>query len=207
MNNEIQVANSNMPTVATPQATFTNSGDNGVQILNQGTINMYPANSSNSLYNATTKISAEYYNLFVVEGETFKGHSFIIGKECALTMSEGVAPEISRRFAPLNAESKRDIQTFPSLFACCTHQLGRAEITHNTILGLVTGIEVLDSSIRISFQGLCLIPRQRLIDLAGCIGIHTAAMSNEFDRTHWAIKRIDLADELRKAGFNLPAPF
>jgi hypothetical protein len=206
MNNEIQVTNGNLPTIAAPQAVFTNSGDNGVQILNQGTINMYPANSSNALYNATTKISTEYYNLCVVEGESFNGHSFIIGKECALTMSEGVAPEISRRFAPLTAETRRDIETFPSLFANCNHQLFRAEIARDSILGLVKGIEVLDSSIKISFQGLCYIPRQRLIDLAGCLGIHIAAMSNEFDRAHWAIKRINLAYELRKAGFNLPAP-
>jgi hypothetical protein len=48
---------------------------------------------------------------------------------------------------------------------------------------------------------------QRLIELSNRIGIQTAAMSNELDRMHWSIKRVNLTDELCKAGFNLPAPF
>lgn len=204
MNNEIQVANGNMPTTSTPQSVFTNSGDNGVQILNQGTINMYPVTGNGSLYNAATKISTDYYNLFVVGNENFTENSFLIGKECALTIDEGVSPEISARFAPLSDEAKAAIKAFPSIFASLNHQYGCTDEAHNAIFGRVTDVEVMENGIKVHIHKACLIPQQRLNEMASNLGILTACGTNEFNRTHWTIKPIDLIDELRQAGFNLP---
>jgi hypothetical protein len=209
MSNEIQVAHSNLPTVTTPQMVFTNSGDNGVQIANQAgaTVNVHLPALNGTLFNAATSINHEFYNLFVVGENTLRDNTFLIGKTCALTISAGVAPEISRRFAALTPKAQNDIKTYPSLFASRNHHFGNTNTAHNAILGLVTDIEILDSNIRISFQGYCQIPQQRLIGLSETLQIQAAAMANEFDRPHWSIKPVPLVSELRKEGFNLPAPF
>ena len=198
------MANCNLPTIASPQSVFTNSGDNGVQILNQGTINMYPTCSNSVLYNAATRVCTEYYNLFVVGDETFSENSFLIGKDCALTTSEGVSPEISAQFAPLSPEARAAIKTFPSIFASLNHQYGHTDDAHNAIFGMVTDIEVLENGIKIHIHKSCYIPQQRLNEMASNLAILTAYGTNEFNRTHWAIKPINLIEELRRAGFSLP---
>lgn len=102
MKSEIQAIANNLQLLPTPQPTFTHSGDNGIQIANQqgGTINMYlypnlPINNG-IVFNATTTINVEYYNLFVVGDESFGNDSFFqISKDCALTLSEGISFDIS----------------------------------------------------------------------------------------------------------------
>ena len=59
------------------------AGDNGVQIANQGTVNLFLGGSN--------ALSTEYYSLFVIGGESFNDGYFLIEKDRALTTSEGVA--------------------------------------------------------------------------------------------------------------------
>jgi hypothetical protein len=207
MSNKLQALNNNLPTIAAPQTAFHNTAENVMQILNQGTINMYPANDNGSLYNAATRISTEYYNLFVVGNESFAENSFLIGKECSLTMDEGVSPEISARFASLSEDAKAEIKTFPSIFASINHKYAHTDDAHNAILGIVTDVKVMENGIRIHIHKACYIPQQRLNEIASEIGLHVASMANELCRTHWAIKRLNLIEKLEAAGLNVQNRF
>lgn len=209
MKGELQLMNSNLPVTVAPQSVIHNSGDNVTQIANSqgGIININMPAASGPLYNAVTTVCSDFYNLFVIESDMYSGNCFHIRKESALTVSEAVEPGISKRFVSLSDEAKRDIKTFPSIFASLNGRHGNTEPNQYVTLGLVTDIEVLDSEVKISFHPFCSLPPQNLVGLATNLNIHTAAMANEFDRTHWAIKPVDLIAELRTAGFSLPAPF
>lgn len=209
MKNDIQVAGRSLPSATTPQAVFTHLGDNGVQIVNQtgATVKVILAgNNSGAVYNAAISISAEYYNLFVIGDETFRDFSaFLIGKDCSLTTSEGITPEISAKFAALTAKSIEEIKTFPSLFVSKNRNFGSTDEDHMAHFGMVTEIDVQVCGIKIHYQPLCSFPQQTLNDMAPRLGLHFASMANELDRVHWAIKRVDLVGELD--GIGIPVPF
>jgi hypothetical protein len=84
---------------------------------------------------------------------------------------------------------------------------GYTEVGHNAILGRVTDVEVGTTTIKIHLQQSCTIPQQRLNEMAAQLDIKCAAMTNELNITHWAIKRVNLVEVLKSAGFSIPAPF
>lgn len=212
MKNEIHATANNFQLLSNPQPTFTNSGDNGIQVANQqgGTINMYlsanlPINSG-VVYNAATAINTNLYNLFVVDNEDFNDPFFYIGKDCALTISEGISYDISARYAALTPESIMEIKTFPSIFATKNRYYVRTDIDHLAYYGLVTNIAVKESNIKVYYQKFCSFPQQRLNEIASKLDIQCASMINELGRTHWTIKRINLIEELRVSGINITIP-
>lgn len=208
MSNEVQVANSNLPAPATPQTLFTHSGDNGVQIANQqgGTINFFLSSNNGAVYNAANAINTEYYNLFVVGDEAFNENFFLIGKDRALTTAEGIASDISAKFAALTPEAMAIIKTFPSIFASENHKYGCTDDSHLALFGVVTDIKVQENGIKIYFQRFCSIPQQKLNEIAFNLAIQGSSSFNELNRTHWTIKRINLIEELRAAGISVLVP-
>lgn len=46
-------------------------------------------------------------------------------------------------------------------------------------------------------------PQQVLIDLAAGLCIGGAKAYNELNRTHWAIKKVNLVEKLEKAGYRV----
>ena len=119
MSDKLQVVNNALPATNAPQTVIHNSGDNVTQIANNqgGTINVFMPAANGAVYNAATKISSEYYNLFVIGGESFNENFFLIDKTRALTVAEGVAEDISEQFASLTPDAQAAIKTFPSIFA------------------------------------------------------------------------------------------
>jgi hypothetical protein len=208
MSNEIQVATSNLPTVAVPQSVIHNSGDNVTQIANNqgGVINVYMPTANGAVYNAAMQINTEYYNLFVVGDEEFKENFFLIDKDRALTTAEDVATEISSQFAALTPEAQAAIKTFPSIFASKNHQYGHTDETHLALFGVVTDIRIQENGIKIYFQSFCAIPQQRLNEIMLNLAIKGSSSFNELNRTHWTIKRINLIEELSAAGMSVLVP-
>ncbi|GHU53474.1 hypothetical protein FACS1894132_05740 [Clostridia bacterium] len=208
MNNEIQVAKSNLPETATPQTVFTNSGENGVQIANQSgaIVNVYLPGANGTVYNAATLISTEYYNLFVIGDEPFNDPFFLIGKDRALTTSEGIAADISAQFAALTPEAIAAIKTFPSLFASENHQYGCTDADHFAFYGMVTDVRIQENGIKIYYQKFSSVPQQKLNEIAFNLAIKGTSSFNELNRTHWAIKRIHLIEELRTVGISVLVP-
>jgi len=204
MKNEIQVTTSNLPSATAPQTVFTHPGDNGVQIANSGTVNVFLPGNIGMGYNAT--LNTEYYNLFVMGEETYHDPFFIISKDRALTTSEGIAPEISAQFVTLTPEAIATIKTFPSLFASENRRYGRTDADHLALFGVVTDIRVQENGIKVYFQRFCSVPQQQLNEIAFNLALKGSTGFNELNRTHWAIKRINLIEELRVAGICILAP-
>ena len=208
MSDDIQLANNGLPIVTDPHTVIHNSGDDLTLINNNqgGTINFVFAPTNGALYNAATKISSEYYNLFVVGDESFNEGFFLIDKERALTVSEGVAADISEQFASLSPEAQALIKTFPSIFASENHQYGHTDEAQLAVFGVVTDIRIQENGIKIYYQRFCNIPQQRLNEIMLRLAIKGSSSFNELNRTHWTIKRINLIEELRAAGISVLAP-
>lgn len=208
MSDDIQLANSGLPIVTDPHTVIHNSGDDLTLINNNqgGTINFVFASANGALFNAATKISSEYYNLFVVGDEPFNEGFFLIDKDRALTVTEGVAADISEQFASLSPEAQAAIKTFPSIFASENHQYGHTDEAQLAVFGVVTDIRIQENGIKIYYQRFCTIPQQRLNEIMLKLAIKGSSSFNELNRTHWTIKRINLIEELRAAGICVLAP-
>lgn len=205
MKNEMQIA-ATLPASTATAVQVTNEGDNVAQIVNQGVVNLNPTFYGNSglLYNAGVTFNKEYYNLFAVDDDVLSSDYILVGKDRALTVSEGVAPEISSQYACLTPEAIDKIRTFPALFASKNHQQGWTDDAHLAYIGVVTDIVIQESNIKVSFQCFCSIPQQKLNELASELEIQSAPFRNEFDHAHWAIKKVDIVGKLRAVGFSIP---
>ena len=149
-------------------------------------------------------LNTDYYNLFVIGNETFADGHFIVPKDRALT--EGMTPENKAQFSALSDEAIVQIKTFPSLFASENRHYGRTDDDHNAIFGLVSEVRKQDNGIKIRLRPLWPIPQQRLNEIASQIAMQGTPSFNELNRTHWAIKRLNLIEELKAAGISVLAP-
>lgn len=154
--------------------------------------------------NTTFTLNTDYYNLFVIGTETFSDGHFIVPKDRALT--ESMTPENKAQFSALTDEAIARIRTFPSIFASENHYYGKTDDDHQAIFGIVKEVRIQDNGIKIHFQSLWPIPQQRLNEIIFQLAIGGTTSFNELDRTHWAIKRVNLIEELRAAGISVLAP-
>ena len=195
----------------TKSAVFTQTGDKNTQIAHANNVNQVfniivpsMAHPSGRTANTSMLINQDYYNLFVIGGEEFHGEHFIVPKDRALT--ESMSDELKKQFSSLSAEAISQIRTFPSLFASENRQYGRTDDAHIAYFGLVTDVKIQDNGIKIYFHMFSGIPQQKLNELAFELALGSAASYNELNRTHWAIKRVNLIEELRAAGISVLAP-
>ncbi len=142
--------------------------------------------------------------MFVIGEETFTEGHFTVPKDRALTQS--MTPENMARFSSLSDEAIAQIKTFPSLFASENHHYGKTVEDHLVTYGFVTDVRIQDNGIKVHFIPLCQFPQQRLNEIAYQIAIQSASTFNELNRTHWAIKRLNLIEELRSAGISVLTP-
>ena len=154
--------------------------------------------------NTTFTLNTDYYNLFVIGTETFSDGHFIVPKDRALT--ESMTPENKAQFSALSDEAIARIRTFPSIFASENHYYGKTDDDHQAIFGIVKEVRIQDNGIKIHFQSLWPIQQQRLNEIIFQLAIGGTTSFNELDRTHWAIKRVNLIEELRAAGISVLAP-
>ena len=154
--------------------------------------------------NTTFTLNTDYYNLFVIGTETFSDGHFIVPKDRALT--ESMTPENKAQFSALSDEAIARIRTFPSIFASENHYYGKTDDDHQAIFGIVKEVRIQDNGIKIHFQSLWPIQQQRLNEIIFQLAISGTTSFNELDRTHWAIKRVNLIEELRAAGISVLAP-
>ncbi len=146
-------------------------------------------------------LNTDYYNLFVINTETFESGRFLVPKDRALT--EKITPEIAEQFAGLSDESIAQIKTFPSIFASENHFYGRTDDEHNARFGVVTDVKVQENGVKIYFNTISFLPQQRLNELAFNLALASAYSLN---RTYWTIKKINLLEELADAGIQVLGP-
>jgi len=177
-------------------------GDGNTLIAHANAVNMKSvyipvAQTSGVTLPTRRTVNENYYSLFVIGDELFTGGHFMVPKECALT--ESIAPELKAKYAKLDMGAITAIKTFPAIFASRNHQYGRAGENQDAYLGFVDEVIVQDNGIKVCFHLLYAISQRRLNELACELSIDSASAFNEFDRTHWTIKQINLIEKLRKA--------
>lgn len=211
MSNELQIApSSNLPTATTE---FSQTGDNNTQIAHaqnvNNTINIIIPSTFNTQMMGTCvhnqlPLNRNYYNLFVIGGESFNTGHFTVPKNRALT--ESIAPALKERYASLTSEAIEQLKTFPALFASENHDWGDTDAEHWAYFGLVLDIKVQENGIKIYFQLLSRIQQQRLNELAEQLAIKKAPYINELYHTHWTVKKLNLIEELHDAGISVLVP-
>ena len=143
-------------------------------------------------------LNYDCFNFFVLGTEQYDGPTFIVPKDRALT--ESTSDEMKALCAALTPEAIAIVKTFPALFCSENHHFTKTDPDHMAYYGYVTDIKVQDNGIKIYFTKLNAFPQQVLIDIAAELCIGGARAFNELSRTHWAIKRVNLVEELEKAG-------
>ena len=207
MANQLQVPLSNQIANNTCGTTLTQNGDNNIQVAHADTINqnviIAPSiqNSNDAVKSLNQKHDYDCYNLFVIGGESFDGSYFIVPKDRALT--ESTSQEMKNECAALTPEAIEKIKMYPALFASENENYGRAGSNQIAYYGYVTGVKIQDNGIKINFQKLNDIPQQLINDLAFELNLGRASSYNELNRTHWAIKRINLVEELKNKGIRV----
>lgn len=142
--------------------------------------------------------NCDYYNLFVIGDEPFNSDHFLVPKDRSLT--ESTTEELKDALASLTAEAIAAIKTFPALFASENHYYGKTDDAQFAYYGFVTDIKVQDNGIKVYFKVLNPVPQQRINEIAGDLGLDRVPSFNELNRTHWAIKKINLVETLKDAG-------
>ena len=195
--------------ISTVQSPFVQRGDDNIMIANHVTVNLtvnqqmpvMPNFGSNFYVPAT--IDREYYNLFVLGVEEFDRPYFKVDRTRSL--SEYMSEETKKEFAALAPEMRARIKTLPSLFMSFYRPHGRADDDQFVIYGFVSDIKIYESDLKIYYCGYRMdIPQQRINDLHEELEIPANKGYSELNRTHWAIKRVDLIQELIEAGIQIP---
>ncbi len=212
MKNELQqVPLSGVPTnsAVVNQNGGTNVHINNVDNLNQ-TVNYnvtyIQSTPDGKRKSVTQKINTDYYNLFVMGGETFEHNHFLVPKNRALTRGS-ISEDLYERLASLTPDAIEEIRTFPSLFASeNTGHWGNTDKEQLTIYGLVTDIRVQDNGIMIYYQYLNFIPQQKINEFSFELGMGSQRAITELDTTRWTIKKINLIEALTDVGISVLAP-
>jgi len=212
MAKDLQIASNQPSRQSQPvPVTLTQTGNDNTQIAyvqnydgttNQTVIIMQGAQPSSGIV-AGQGVTFNYdcFNLFVLGTEQYDGQTFMVPKNRALT--ESTSDEMKALCAALTPKAVAIVKTFPALFCSENRYFTKTESDHMAYYGYVTDIKVQDNGIKIYFTKLNAFPQQILNDHAADFCIEGAKGFNELSRTHWAIKRGNLVEELEKAGYRV----
>mgnify|MGYP003591089044 FL=1 len=208
MSDEIQVISAaKLP--ANGQSQYIQGGNDAVMIPNYGTINMQVTQQMAAMpyfggnFYIPPKVDREYYNIFVLGGEEFDRTYVKIPRNRSL--NECMTKETMDKFAPMTEENRAQIKTMPSLFMAENSQYGKADESQKVIYGFVPDIKIYDNYVKAYYCGYKLdVPQWRLNELLEELQLVGDDKLNEMNRTHWAIKRCDLIQELLEAGVQIP---
>ena len=220
MNKELKIQQSNQaPLIPNIQTQVQQTGErntfiNTVATLNQ---NIYLPNDvlpevyQNARHHklSTLPLNREYYSLFVTNLVNLSDNNthFFIEPNRALT--ENMEAVIKEKFSTLNKIQQEEIKKIPCIFANENEHYGKAGTEQIAILGYIKDIMIRSERIRITPEFCCSIKQSVLnkylfeLGIDGSVATNDRDGFNEFNRTHWAIKEIDLISELQKLGFEI----
>lgn len=158
------------------------------------------AASSNTASGTTRQLDSSCYHLFVIAGEDFETDRFLVDPTRALT--EYTAPELKERYQHLQPEILHELGSYPALFMAENGAIGHALDGQQAWFGIINSIRVQDNGIRIGFQKIHAISQQALNDNSNHFGIQTYGRISELNRTHWALKRVNLFEGFNESGIN-----
>ena len=136
------------------------------------------------------------YNLFVSgNDEAWEGESYLI--ETSRCVREYTDNEITKRFAELDATAIGELQPLPCIFA---YESGCKKPPR---FGVIRNITKRQGQVRIEFVIKDVEPFLTVDDLT-TLAFELDIEKYEMNRTHWAVKDVNLARELRARGISLP---
>lgn len=152
--------------------------------------------------NNTLDVDTSHYSLFVTHGLDLHNISpFVIELDRALT--EYMDDELKQEFSTLNDSAILRIKRFPSIFANENLDYGHTDEEQLLGLGYVKQLKIRRDGVKIYPEVQYLLSQQRLNEALFELDICGSDSFNEFNRTHWSIKKIDLIAELRELHFNI----
>lgn len=108
--------------------------------------------------------------------------------------------EVTEQFSDLTEHSIQRLKKFPTLFANENRKYGFTDDSQVLAYGYIEHIEVRGGSVWITPRyGFHLKQQQFNVSLA-YYGLYTSYVLNELNRTHWAVKKLNLEEQLQKAG-------
>lgn len=137
------------------------------------------------------------YNLLVSAVEdTWDGTPWMI--EASRCVREYTDTEISRKFEALDAAAVNELKKLPCIFAY------EAPSKTAPQFGVLTGITKRQGQVRIEYEIQKVEPFLSAADLAS-LAFELDIAKWELNRTHWAVKDVNLAKELRAVNVVLPS--
>ena len=190
-------------------------------VIQQGKRNVYSERTENMIINIQTSSDAvphilpkeatiapkticrDFYNLFVINNIDFsKNEYFMMDRDRCL--AQYTEDAIKTEFASLSELAQKRILSFPSIFTNENNnglKCGLANEKQMAGFGYIRRMKVRKSGIMVYPQVLYLLPLRTLDEALFNLDLEGTERWNQFDRTHWCIKKIDLISELQELGF------
>jgi|CXWL01.1.fsa_nt_gi hypothetical protein len=136
------------------------------------------------------------YNLFVsVDSEDWEGEPCLM--ETSRCVNEYTDAEVVKRFSKLDATAIGELQRLPCIFAY------ESRCKKPPKFGLIRNITKRQSRVRIEYEIKQVEPFLTAEDMTN-LAFELDIRKWEMNRTHWAVKDVNLARELRPHGITLP---
>lgn len=146
------------------------------------------------------KMNTAFYNLFVVSGEAITQTGFYVLKKDALQDTDD---DIVEHLVEFGENEIAAVRSFPTVVAMLNQKCGSTDIAQMAAYGFINSIQEKDNTVQFGFTKLQDISQCLLVEEATALGIGRASAYNEFDRPHWAVKRINIVETLRSRGVQL----
>lgn len=116
-----------------------------------------------------------------------------------------MSEKTKEKFSGMTKADKQQIIMMQFLFMAENHQYGNADDGQKVIYGFVSDFKIYENDVKVYWCGYRLdIPQIRLNELLEELQLIGDNRFNEMNRTHWAIKRCNLIQELQEAGIEIP---
>lgn len=185
-------------------------GSNGVQIAHAGTVNapihiMLPTPVGTAGTPAIqVALSRDYYQLIVTPDFDPNARSVPMEPQRALT--ESMCPTNREQLKKLDIDAIEMLKTYPAIIMNENDDFGRASEEQVAYFAAVTNIRNCVRGIKIEYAPLTAIPQQRINELLEELDLCGNDKFNELNRTHWAVKNVDLVHDLAQAGISVLMP-
>ena len=203
MENKLQPSQPGALQAQTPNTTFNLPGNNNTLVAHTDAVNnTYSVmmvggappmpGSPNAVHTIT--LNTDFYHLLVVGDDELNPQycHCLVRKDRAIT--ESTSKELKAAYAALPEDAISVLKTYPAIIATENHTYGKTDEDHYAAYGLIVDVKIQDNGIKVYYQILNWIPQQKINELRFELGIEGCSGTNELNRMHWAIKKINQDD-------------
>lgn len=212
MENKLQPSQPGALQTQTPNTTFNLPGNNNTLVAHTDAVNntysvmmvggALPMPGSPNAANTIT-LNTDFYNLLVVGNDELNPQDChcLVRKDRVIT--ESTSKELKAAYATLSDDAISTLKTYPAIIATENHAYGKTDADHYAAYGLIVDVKIQDNGIKVYYQILNWIPQQKINELRFELGIEGCSGTNELNRMHWAVKKINAVEVLREAGISV----